>query len=132
MKSKFIIASIIIFTLVAVGTKLTLNKLAQQKIIIEETELAQFKKPINIYTDHGEIYIVAFNDDGNKALLNGLAFKNMKFEIATSGSGARYEDTSGVFVLWNKGDKFTLYREENTIMFVGSTNKADYEFSSPQ
>lgn len=132
MQSKYFIAGVIIFTLVVVGTKLTLNKLADNRLEADETELAQFKKPINIYTDHGEIYTVAFNEDGSKAILNGLAFKNMKFDIATSGSSARYEDTSKVFILWNKGDKFTLYREENTIMFVGSTNKADYEFNSPQ
>ena len=64
------------------------------------------------------IYVSFVNNDKTDIVDIRLGNGNLlRLDRVISGSGARYSD--GKYILWNKGDKITLYQNES-LMFTGS------------
>ena len=67
---------------------------------------------------------VVFNNASGTAIMTGVGFENVELSRAMSASGARYVDTNQQLELWNKGDRVTVKRGEETL-FYGTTNEKE-------
>ncbi len=122
MDKKVIIAAVI---LIIVGVLLFSGSEKDKKDLNNETnsEDVSVKNIIEATfanKESSEEINVVFNNEGDTATLNGLGFSDLVFTIATSASGARYENEEEGLVLWNKGNDITLYEGEE-IIFEGTT-----------
>jgi len=122
MDKKVIIAAII---LIIVGV-LLFSKSDKKEVVLEENTAKENISQNNIFEatftneEGNEEVNVVFNNETDTATLNGLGFSDLVFTIATSASGARYENEDEDLVLWNKGNDVTLYHGEDVI-FIGTT-----------
>jgi heat shock protein HslJ len=110
---------IIIGTFVLYGVRSTVKKESV------EQQIEQVSATTTVYfSDSGEQQAqVTYKSDTTALLtLSNTEYQNTPFTIATSASGARYENTEQGLVLWEKAPQLTIYKNDEPI-FEGSNEQ---------
>ena len=79
-------------------------------------------KAVYTNTDYGTSVNVVYDQGAKTATLDSRSYHGVVLSQTVSADGARYENKDQGLVLWNKGDKVTLYKND-TIIFTGEVSQ---------
>lgn len=112
---------LITLVIIIIGAFILYGVKADVKKEIIEQQIQQVTSTSTTYfsIDGKTADVTYYSDDTAMLTLLNSEYQNIRFTIAVSASGARYENTEKGLVLWEKSPELTIYKDDKNI-FQGS------------
>ncbi len=118
--NKIKIFFIALLTIIIGGFILYGVRMEVKKEIVEQKNEQVTSTSTTYFSTDGETADVTYYSDNTATLtLSNSEYQNVRFVIAMSASGARYENIEKGLVLWEKAPELTIYKDDKAI-FIGS------------
>lgn len=122
---------IALLTIIIGGFVLYGVRMEVKKEITEQKNEQITSTSTTYFSTSGETANVTYYSDNTATLtLSNSEYQNVRFIIAMSASGARYENIDKGLVLWEKAPELTVYKDEQAIFQGNLKNNLESNISS--